>query len=271
MKQNKFYDLKRYIDCSDITQPVQGVQCDEVPVAGLRSEICLFNHSEVDTGGSTLGRFKFIQAGMPPTERYLLHPNIISNIVKRSNVSNAKFGYAFKSLDNASVGETSLEAGTYFNSWIHTLRLRLFAKDEDAKQFINNLRNARVIALVENLNYGHPYKFTDATYDTTQDTGSVMTKAEQTKLLLDQSVSGGTKFELYGWKGGLVITELTASTEMSDGVVYEIVMANTTSKESTVPLTLWTNPLGGGSDPVEATLSATEAHIGTIVNGSRYA
>jgi hypothetical protein len=45
-----------------------------------------------------------------------------------------------------------------------------------------------------------------------------------------------TKWEVYGWDAGLVVTEVTMTTEMTDKVVYSIKMASSdNSKEQTLP------------------------------------
>ena len=85
--------------------------------------------------------------------------------------------------------------------------VRIFKKSEAAKKFVNGLTNARVIAIVEN-----------------NDTGD----------------NGDTKYEVYGWDSGLELTEITVTTEMTDGVAYQVTLANgTIAQEGSLPMSLF--------------------------------
>ena len=116
-------------------------------------------------------------------------------------------GYEVDSLPNATVGSDTINAGTYLKTHQHNVVVRIFKKSEAAKKFVNGLTNARVIAIVEN-----------------NDTGD----------------NGDTKYEVYGWDSGLELTEITVTTEMTDGVAYQVTLANgTIAQEGSLPMSLF--------------------------------
>ena len=105
------------------------------------------------------------------------------------------------------VGPDTNNAGTYPKTHQHNVVVRIFKKSEAAKKFVNGLTNARVIAIVEN-----------------NDTGD----------------NGDTKYEVYGWDSGLELTEITVTTEMTDGVAYQVTLANgTIAQEGSLPMSLF--------------------------------
>lgn len=122
--------------------------------------------------------------------------NVISSLV----LKDGKNGFAFESLDDSTLGEFSANVGTYFSNWQHDVTLRIFAKSQEAKNFLDSSLNARVVFVVENRE------------------------------------SGETKFECYGWDSGLKISEVTGSTEVTDGIVYSAKFGSTeNSRESSLP------------------------------------
>lgn len=129
--------------------------------------------------------------------------NVISSLVLKAGAT----GYEVDSLPNATVGSDTINAGTYLKTHQHNVVVRIFKKSEAAKKFVNGLTNARVIAIVEN-----------------NDTGD----------------SGDTKYEVYGWDSGLELTEITVTTEMTDGVAYQVTLANgTIAQEGSLPMSLF--------------------------------
>lgn len=130
--------------------------------------------------------------------------NVISSLILKAGAT----GYEVDSLPNATVGSDTINAGTYLKTHQHNVVVRIFKKSEAAKKFVNGLTNARVIAIVEN-----------------NDTGN----------------NGDTKYEVYGWDSGLELTEITVTTEMTDGVAYQVTLANgTIAQESSLPMSLFT-------------------------------
>jgi hypothetical protein len=129
--------------------------------------------------------------------------NIISSLILKASAT----GYEVDSLPNATVGSDTINAGTYLKTHQHNVVVRIFKKSEAAKKFVNGLTNARVIAIVEN-----------------NDTGD----------------NGDTKYEVYGWDSGLELTEITVTTEMTDGVAYQVTLANgTIAQEGSLPMSLF--------------------------------
>lgn len=146
--------------------------------------------------------------------------NVISTIVLKSGAK----GYEVDSLPNAVVGDTPATVGTYFTTFQHTLTVRLFKKSEAAKKFINQLPTARVVAIVENNERG---------------------------------AKGEVKYEVYGWNSGLTLTELTGSTEMTDGVAYQVSLGSSSvAQEKTVPMSFFNTDETTTDEAVEALLGA---------------
>lgn len=129
--------------------------------------------------------------------------HIISSLILKVGAT----GYEVDSLPNATVGSDTINAGTYLKTHQHNVVVRIFKKSEAAKRFVNGLTNARVIAIVEN-----------------NDTGD----------------KGDTKYEVYGWDSGLELTEITVTTEMTDGVAYQVTLANgTIAQEGSLPMSIF--------------------------------
>ena len=56
----------------------------------------------------------------------------------------------------------------------------------------------------------------------------------------DTGDNGDTKYEVYGWDSGLELTEITVTTEMTDGVAYQVTLANgTIAQEGSLPMSLF--------------------------------
>lgn len=146
--------------------------------------------------------------------------NIISSLILKPGAT----GYEVDSLPNATVGSDTINAGTYMKTHQHNVVVRIFKKSEAAKRFVNGLTNARVIAIVENN---------------------------------DRGDNGDTKYEVYGWDSGLELTEITVTTEMTDGVAYQVTLANgTIAQEGSLPMSLYNTD--------EAT---TDLMVNGLING----
>jgi hypothetical protein len=186
------------MDCSRITQGLQAVVCGQPAIPGTGPRVILINYSDIDRSLSTV------------------NGNVISSIILKEDAT----GYDFASLDNANLGEVSYNKGTYFGNWQHDLTMRVFAKNEVSKKFVNSLNGARVVAVVEN-----------------KESGS----------------DGGVKYEAYGWDAGLELNEGTASTDMADMVVYQIKAGSgANSKEGSLPKSVFATDL----DHTETMLNA---------------
>jgi hypothetical protein len=192
--------------CSNITAGLPGVNCGKPAIAGAGPLVYLFNYSEIDRSASTVS----------------------GNVIEGILLKGAAAGFKFESLDSANVGEISYNKTTYFGNWQHDLTLRVFAKSESAKKFVNEFNGARVVAVVENRELGP---------------------------------NGEVKYEAYGWDAGLELNECAATTEMADNVVYQLKLGNgANSKESSLPKSVF-KP---GSESVSG-LTATEAMLDSLV------
>lgn len=149
--------------------------------------------------------------------------NVISSIILKSGAK----GYEVDSLPNAVVGDSPANVGTYTTTFQHTLTVRIFKKSEAAKKFVNQLPTARVIAIVENNERG---------------------------------AKGEVKYEVYGWDSGLTLTELTATTEMTDGVAYQIGLGSgSVAQEKTLPKSFFATDESTTDEAVEALLGTPAA------------
>jgi len=158
--------------------------------------------------------------------------NVISSLILKAGAT----GYEVDSLPNATVGSDTINAGTYLKTHQHNVVVRIFKKSEAAKKFVNGLTNARVIAIVEN-----------------NDTGD----------------NGDTKYEVYGWDSGLELTEITVTTEMTDGVAYQVTLANgTIAQEGSLPMSLFDTDEETTDLMVEGLL-ATDLMVKGLLAGDR--
>lgn len=149
--------------------------------------------------------------------------NVISTIVLKSGAK----AYEVDSLPNAVVGDSPVTVGTYVSTFQHTLAVRIFKKSEAAKKFVNQLPTARVIAIVENNERG---------------------------------AKGEVKYEVYGWNSGLTMTELAATTEMTDGVAYQIGLGSSSvAQEKTLPMSFFNTNEATTDEAVDALLGSAAA------------
>lgn len=152
--------------------------------------------------------------------------DVISSIVLKDGA----IGYEVDSLPNATVGEDTINVNTYNRTHQHNLTVRIFKKSEAAKKFVNGTTNARVVALVHNN---------------------------------DRGDAGDTKYEVYGWDSGLELNDLTASTEMTDGVAYLMTLGSgTIAQEKTLPKSFFNTDEKTTDEAVEALITATPPTVG---------
>lgn len=177
-------------------------QCTGLAVAGTAARIILMSHSDIDKSGST----------------------VTDNVISVLKLKQGAKAYEVDSLPDATVGSSPVTAGTYVNSFQHSVTLRLFKKSEAAKTFINQLLNSKVVAIVENNDHG---------------------------------TTGETKYEVYGWESGLKITEMPATTEMTDGVAYQATLASPSGgQESVLPMSFFNTDEATTDEAVDALLGA---------------
>ena len=169
------------MDLSQITAGLVAVSASRSGIAGTGSKVYLLSYSDVNKAGCTVTA------------------NVISAIVMQAT----KKGYVFETLDNSYDATSDLVKGTYYSDFDHKLPLRIFTKTQAAKAFVESLKLARVIVIVENKEIG---------------------------------AAGELKYEAYGWDAGLELMAMTTSTAMPDKVVFELQLGSgAKSKETSLP------------------------------------
>lgn len=172
------------MDCGSITKGFVIDSCAQaLPIGGTGTRIMLLNYADVDKENSTV------------------KDGVVSNIALKSG----KKGYLYETLENANEASATFSKGTYVSTYDHSVTLRCFVRSTDAKEFVNQMKDARLIAVVEN--------------------------REQDE----------NHFEVYGWDSGLKLTENTYGTTLTDNVALAPVLStDDTSKETKLPLTFFT-------------------------------
>lgn len=204
------------MDCSKIALGLVAANCASAELPGTGSSVFLMSYSDIDRENSTVGSITANIDGVSAT---------LTNIISAIALKAGTFAYVFESLEDSHVGEIALSKGSYYSEFDHVLSLRVFVKTEGAKAFVNQLKGARVVCVPQ-------------------------AKAKDTHTncgpLSDQTWSLG-EYEAYGWDAGLVVTEVTASTEMPDKTVYTIKLASSDlSKEQTLPKAVFNTTAGTG-------------------------
>ena len=169
------------MDCSEITSGLVAVNCDKASVAGTGGKVRLISYSDINRDLST----------------------IVDGVITAIVLKAGKKAYDFETVDNSVDGDSSLAKGTYISDFDHSLMLRVFAKTEAVKKFVNKMKLARVVAVVDNKEIG---------------------------------AAGEVKYEAYGWDSGLELMEMKSSTLMADKVAFELKLGSgAKAKETSLP------------------------------------
>ena len=169
------------MDCAKLTAGLVAAICDKPPVAGTLGRVILINYSDIDRTLSTVTDY------------------LITSLVLKTG----KTAYAFESLDDAVLASSTLSKGKYFSQWDQSITLRIFTKSQLAKDFMETLKLAKIVAIVENKDFGG---------------------------------DGKARYEAYGWDTGLELNEGSTTSEYQDNTVYLAVLGtDETSKEATLP------------------------------------
>lgn len=183
------FERRNTMDLSQITAGLVAVSASRSAIAGTGSKVYLLSYSDINKATSVV------------TE------NVISSIVMNAT----KKGYIFETLDNSIDGTTDLVKGTYYPDFDQKLPLRIFSKTQAAKKFVESLKLARVVAIIENKEIG---------------------------------ATGELKYECYGWDAGLELMSMTSSTAMPDKVVFDMVLGSgAKSKETSLPKSVFITDL----------------------------
>lgn len=208
------------ISCGNIKTSVIAAACGKAVSGGTEAKVYLVNYADVDKANSTKD------------------PNN-SQVINVLDLVDGKRLYGFTSKAKATVGTATFNRGTYFDNFDHSVQIRAFARNQETKDFLNNLVGARVMVIVENVD--------DGAYTIGAD-GQVVDDPDQS-----------TKCELYGWDSGLTVSEMPWSTEISDGVVFSVTLASDdNNKEGALPKTILYEK-GEADSRITATRLALEA------------
>lgn len=185
------------MDCGKITQGFVGGACGALPIGGTGTRVMLLNYSDV----------------LKSTSEFDESTSTISDIKLKSGAK----GYLYETIENADEASATYSKGTYTSQYDHSVTLRIFKDTIEAKTFVNQMKDARVIAIVE------------------------------------KRGSGNNKWEVYGWESGLKLSENTYSTTFTDNVAFAPVLASDdTSKETMLPYSFYT----GSEEATEAAVLA---------------
>lgn len=167
------------MDCSKITAGyVQ--ECDVLAKGGTGGKAFLFNYADID----------FTETSWSDYDMDVLQ------------LKDGKKGYIFETFSNAIEGTATLNKGAFISNYDHQVTLRAFNRNGVVRQFMAQLQQARVVAVIQ--------------------TGSE---------------NEGYEYEVYGLQSGLVLSENAISTTLTDGVAYSLVLkSDDTSKETHAPL-----------------------------------
>lgn len=143
--------------------------------------------------------------------------NIASAIV----LKDGKYGVRVTGEDNSFETDATLNSGAYRNSFVHKVVFRSFVKSQDIKDELNALANDRVVAIVKNLD----------------------------------NRSGETKYEVYGWNGGLKMSDFASPSTDTDGVVYNYTLQSSdNAREGQLPLSFYAGSIDATEKAIQSLL-----------------
>lgn len=196
---------KRIImDCGKIIKNLMLAGCG-ASIAALASELVLLNFADIDKEGSTV------------------KDNVISTLLLNTGAKGVKYESAKKAFE----GSTSLNKGTYLNTYNHQVLFRSFVKSQDVKDELNRFSNGRFVAIVKNLDGKNPE----------------------------------TTYEVYGWDSGLVLSDFQSVTTDTDGVFYTVTLASDDDcKESELPKSLFSETLKDTETMIKGLIAETSVN-----------
>lgn len=148
--------------------------------------------------------------------------SVTDGVISTLALLSAKNAYRYTSHKNSFEATVALNKGTYLNSFVHGAVVRIFTKTQDAKDELNKLANGKVIAVVKN----------------------------------SDSQNDETKYEVYGWENGLVMSDLQAASTDADGVLYTFnLSSDDNARESQLPLSYFSSTLAATETALEALIA----------------
>lgn len=172
------------MNCAELSKGLIADACKRA-VSGLHGRIVLMNYADIDRTATTE----------------------LNGVVGALQLKAGKYAQAFEFKDTTLVAEHNLVKEAYLPTWEHIINAKILAKTQDAKNALEVLAKAKVVAIVENK---------------------------------EQGEAGEVKYEMYGYDAGLELTESNNSTAFADGVVFNIKLSSPANeKESTLPKTIY--------------------------------
>lgn len=172
------------MDCANLSKGLIADACKRA-VSGLNGRILLMNYADIDRTATTE----------------------LNGVVEALQLKAGKYAQAFEFKDTTLVAEHNLVKEAYLPTWEHVINAKILAKTQEAKNALEVLAKAKVVAIVENK---------------------------------EQGAAGEVKYEMYGYDAGMELTESNNTTAFADGVVYSVKLASPANeKESTLPKTIY--------------------------------
>lgn len=155
------------------------------PIGGTASDVILMNYDDIN-------RTLLVKAS-----------GAVTDLILKST----KVAYKFETTEDANTGSFTFAKGRFFGMYDHSVVMRDFVGNKAAHVFLDSLKGARVVAIVENKHRG---------------------------------TNGESKYKIYGLDAGLILTGDTGTTELTDGIIGEITLASSEmSKEPSRPICLY--------------------------------
>ena len=171
------------MDCANLSKGLIADACKRA-VSGLNGRILLMNYADIDRTATTE----------------------LNGVVETLQLKAGKYAQAFEFKDTTLVAEHNLVKEAYLPTWEHIINAKILAKTQEAKNALEVLAKAKVVAIVENK---------------------------------EQGAAGEVKYEMYGYDAGMELTESNNTTAFADGVVYSIKLASSDAKESSLPKSIF--------------------------------
>lgn len=144
-------------------------------------------------------------------------------VISGISLPSGKYGYALTSKDKGIEASYSMNKGTYGNSWIHQVLLRVFDRTQDNKGTMDKLADGRFVFIVEHLDV--------ANYQTV--------------------------FEVYGRDNGLTASAAEGSSTDADGQFGNITMASEEGAyEGALPTSIFSTDLATTRSLVESLIAS---------------
>jgi len=192
------------MSCVDLTKGLVANTCEQ-PIGGSNGRVILMNFDDIDRAALT----------------------VASGQCTALSLKSGKKGYAFTGKDDANIGSFTYSKGKYFGSYEHKITLSDFVGGAEAYEFVHQVANARLVALVQNRDIG---------------------------------VAGAKKYTLYGLEAGLVMNADSGTTEMTDSVIGAIELTSSeNSKEPNRPINLYKTDEATTDTLVEGLIATTGA------------